>query len=110
MHGRQGDCPRQPQALRPDDRRNQLLLRRRIALDPGQPLNGAIATSLKLTAIGGTAGVANEGFWGIPVRPAIDGLWTSFNPYGKQNCNSVNLEIQSAGTKPDEPRRRLVSP
>ena len=56
VHGRQGDCPRQPQALRPDDRRNQLLLRRRIALGPGQPLNGATATSLKLTAISGIAG------------------------------------------------------
>jgi alpha-L-arabinofuranosidase len=40
-----------------------------IALDPNQPLNDAIATSLKLTVSSGTVGVANEGFWGIPVRP-----------------------------------------
>jgi len=40
-----------------------------IALDPGQPFNDAIATSLKLTATEGTVGVANEGYWGIPVRP-----------------------------------------
>ena len=40
-----------------------------IALDPSQPLNGAIATSLKLTATAGAVGVANEGYWGIPVRP-----------------------------------------
>jgi alpha-N-arabinofuranosidase len=40
-----------------------------IALDPSQPFNGAIATSLKLTAAAGTVGVANEGYWGIPVRP-----------------------------------------
>jgi alpha-N-arabinofuranosidase len=45
-----------------------------MALDPSQPLNDAIATSLKLTIAqaGGTGrvGIANEGFWGIPVRPS----------------------------------------
>ncbi len=40
-----------------------------MALDPSQPLNDAIGTSLKLTANSGAVGVANEGFWGIPVRP-----------------------------------------
>ena len=45
-----------------------------ISLDPSQPLNDAIATSLKLTIAqaGGSqrVGIANEGFWGIPVRPS----------------------------------------
>ena len=44
-----------------------------MALDPSQPFNGAIATSLKLTVAkaGGNqrVGIANEGFWGIPVMP-----------------------------------------
>jgi alpha-L-arabinofuranosidase len=40
-----------------------------MALDPSQPFNDAIATSLKLINTAGTVGVANEGFWGIPVRP-----------------------------------------
>jgi alpha-N-arabinofuranosidase len=44
-----------------------------IALDPTQALNAAIATSLRLevtqASAGHTAGVANEGYWGIPVRP-----------------------------------------
>jgi alpha-N-arabinofuranosidase len=44
-----------------------------MSLDPSQPLNEAIATSLKLTIAqaGGSqrVGVANEGFWGVPVRP-----------------------------------------
>jgi alpha-N-arabinofuranosidase len=44
-----------------------------IALDPAQPLNDAIPTSLRLEATqastGHRAGVANEGYWGIPVRP-----------------------------------------
>jgi alpha-N-arabinofuranosidase len=49
-----------------------------MALDHGQPFNDAIATSLKLT-VNQTAqkqpagkqrvGIANDGFWGIPVRP-----------------------------------------
>jgi alpha-L-arabinofuranosidase len=44
-----------------------------IILDPSTPLNDEIATSLKLTINAGAkdqlVGVANEGFWGIPVRP-----------------------------------------
>jgi alpha-N-arabinofuranosidase len=44
-----------------------------MALDPGQPFNDAIPTSLKLTVThaGGNqrVGIANEGFWGIPVKP-----------------------------------------
>jgi alpha-N-arabinofuranosidase len=44
-----------------------------IALDRREPLNAAIGTSLRLevtqAAAGHAAGVANEGYWGIPVRP-----------------------------------------
>ena len=43
-----------------------------MALDPGQPFNDAISTSLKLTVTQASgnrrAGSANEGFWGIPVK------------------------------------------
>jgi alpha-N-arabinofuranosidase len=46
-----------------------------IALDPGEPLNQAIRTSLRLDVTqasdGHAAGVANEGYWGIPVKPDI---------------------------------------
>src|ERR1019366_10467176 len=44
-----------------------------MSLDPGQPFNDAIATSLKLTVTQAAGsqrvGIANEGFWGIPVKP-----------------------------------------
>jgi len=44
-----------------------------IALDKNQPLNDTIPTSLRLevtqAASGRPAGVANEGYWGIPVKP-----------------------------------------
>ena len=46
-----------------------------IALDPAVPLNQAIGTSLRLdvtqASAGHAAGVANEGYWGIPVRPRV---------------------------------------
>jgi len=44
-----------------------------MALDPAEPFNDAIATSLKLTVSQAAGkqrvGIANDGFWGIPVRP-----------------------------------------
>ena len=44
-----------------------------LALDRGVPLNTAIGVSLRLdvtqASAGHAAGVANEGYWGIPVRP-----------------------------------------
>ncbi|MCW3097199.1 MAG: alpha-L-arabinofuranosidase domain protein [Chthonomonadaceae bacterium] len=41
------------------------------ALDRSQPVNAVLATALKLTAEGtnGRAGIANDGYWGIPVKP-----------------------------------------
>jgi alpha-N-arabinofuranosidase len=45
-----------------------------MALDPTEALNEAMATSLKLTITEASGsqrvGIANEGFWGIPVRPS----------------------------------------
>ncbi|HZJ31391.1 MAG TPA: alpha-L-arabinofuranosidase C-terminal domain-containing protein [Vicinamibacterales bacterium] len=44
-----------------------------IAIDRNQPLNQSIPVSLRVdvtqAAAGRSAGVANEGFWGIPVKP-----------------------------------------
>src|SRR6478672_5719158 len=44
-----------------------------ISLDPTQALNAAMATSLRVevtqASSGHQAGVANEGYWGIPVKP-----------------------------------------
>ena len=44
-----------------------------MSLDPSQPFNDAIPTSLKLTVTQAAGkqrvGIANEGFWGIPVKP-----------------------------------------
>ncbi|HTK76501.1 MAG TPA: alpha-L-arabinofuranosidase C-terminal domain-containing protein [Gemmataceae bacterium] len=35
-----------------------------------EPVNAALPVNLRLTLSGGTGGVANNGYWGIPVRPA----------------------------------------
>jgi len=44
-----------------------------VALDTNQPLNATMATSLRVevtqASSGHAAGVANEGYWGIPVKP-----------------------------------------
>lgn len=39
-----------------------------IALDPANPLNEAIPTSLKVDSATAGGGVANTGYWGIPVK------------------------------------------
>lgn len=38
-------------------------------LDRTNPVNAALPLSLKLTLSGGTAGIANDGYWGVPVKP-----------------------------------------
>ncbi len=44
-----------------------------IALDPANPLNDKLTTSLRVNVLnaskGSPAGVANDGYWGIPVQP-----------------------------------------
>ena len=39
------------------------------SVDRQDPVNSALPVSLRLDLAGGKAGVANDGFWGIPVRP-----------------------------------------
>ena len=41
-----------------------------IELDPSEPYNEAIPASLRLEARAAGDGVANEGYWGIPVHPS----------------------------------------
>jgi alpha-N-arabinofuranosidase len=65
-----------------------------MALDPTTPLNEAIATSLKVTASAAGCGVANEGFWGIPVRPDTT-YHASFYAKGSGGPLTVSLEANS---------------
>lgn len=40
-----------------------------LSLDPKEPLNAAVPTSLRVEIPAGGGGVANEGYWGFPVQP-----------------------------------------
>ena len=39
------------------------------SVDRNDPVNPALPVSLRLELLGKTVGVANDGYWGIPVRP-----------------------------------------
>src|SRR5438874_2653199 len=41
----------------------------KMATDEADPVNPALPVSLRLDLTGGESGVANDGYWGIPVRP-----------------------------------------
>lgn len=62
-----------------------------IALDPTHPLNSALTRSLKVT---GAGGVANDGFWGVPVHPAT----TYTASFFAETSTKLPLEIAIEGT------------
>jgi len=70
-----------------------------MSLDTNQPLNGALTTSLKLevTRASGEqrAGIANDGFWGIPVRPNAH-YRALFYAKAKGFSGPLNVEIVSS--------------
>ncbi|MEP6755349.1 MAG: alpha-L-arabinofuranosidase C-terminal domain-containing protein [Chthonomonadales bacterium] len=41
----------------------------KMSVDAANPVNSALPNSLRLDLTGGESGVANDGYWGIPVRP-----------------------------------------
>jgi alpha-L-arabinofuranosidase len=71
-----------------------------IALDPGEPLNQAIGTSLRIDATGASdahaAGVANEGYWGFPVRPRTRYRASLYVKAAAGFDGPITLSIQSA--------------
>ena len=70
-----------------------------IALDPSQPLNQAIGTSLRLDVTQASdvhaAGVANDGYWGIPVRPRTRYRASLYAKAAAGFNGSITLSIQS---------------
>ena len=65
-----------------------------MSLDTAQSLNEALPVSLKLnvTTPGTRVGVANDGYWGIPVKPNT-GYNASF--YAKGNAGPLMISIES---------------
>src|ERR1017187_2704825 len=70
-----------------------------IALDPAQPFNESLGTSLKLTITEAgpkqRAGIANEGFWGIPVRPATRYRASFYAKASPEFKGPITLELVS---------------
>jgi alpha-N-arabinofuranosidase len=71
-------------------------------IDTNQPLNAALNVSLKLDASKASkaspAGIANGGYWGIPVRPGTK-YRASFYARAENFSGPLNLEIESANGK-----------
>jgi alpha-N-arabinofuranosidase len=74
-----------------------------IALDPSQGPSAAIATSLRLevtqASAGHPAGVANEGYWGIPVKPDTRYRASFFAKAAPGFTGPITLAIESEDGK-----------
>jgi alpha-N-arabinofuranosidase len=72
-----------------------------ISLDTNQPLNSALNVSLRLDTSkarkGAPAGIANSGFWGIPVRPNTP-YRASFYAKGKGFSGPLTVSIQNTNS------------
>ncbi|MGA2267776.1 MAG: alpha-L-arabinofuranosidase C-terminal domain-containing protein [Bryobacteraceae bacterium] len=70
-----------------------------MSLDPSQPFNDAIPASLKLTVTQATGdqrvGIANEGFWGIPVKPDTRYRASFYAKAGEGFSGSLTIAIVS---------------
>jgi alpha-L-arabinofuranosidase len=73
-----------------------------ISLDTNQPLNSALNVSLKLdtgkASKTSPVGIANGGFWGIPVRPNTT-YRASFNARGEKFSGPLTVALESADGK-----------
>ena len=73
-----------------------------IALDPKTPLNAALNVSLRLdtgkAAKDAPAGIANGGYWGIPVRPQTT-YRASFYAQGRHFTGPLAVTLESADGK-----------
>lgn len=70
-----------------------------MALDPKEPLNTTIATSLRLqvtqASTGHVAGLTNEGYWGIPVQPDTRYRASFYAKAAPGFTGSIAVSIQS---------------
>ena len=79
------------------------------ATDSSDPVNAALPISLKLSLDGGEGGVANDGYWGIPVRPDTSYTATFYAKGGGGFAGPItaslrtdegNVTVAKADTKP----------
>ena len=67
--GRQGGPPNQPPPPPGPPVHWSILGSGKWATDTSDPVNEALPISLRLDLDGGETGIANDGYWGIPIRP-----------------------------------------
>jgi alpha-N-arabinofuranosidase len=69
-----------------------------ISLDQTQPVNGALTTCLKLIVSkpGKRVGIANDGYWGIPVKPATTYRLSFYAKAFGTSAGILNASIESA--------------
>ncbi len=70
-----------------------------IALDRAQPLNAAIPTSLRVEASSSSSGVANTGWWGVPVKGATQYRASFFAKADSALSGGLTISIQSEDGK-----------
>lgn len=68
-----------------------------IKLDNTQPLNNELPVSLKLNveSSNGTVGIANEGYWGIPVKPQTTYKASFYAKVSDEASGSLTVSIES---------------
>jgi alpha-N-arabinofuranosidase len=70
-----------------------------MSLDPSQPFSDAIATRLKLTVVKAAGnqrvGIANEGFWGIPVKPNARYRASFYAKTGERSTGPIRIALVS---------------
>ncbi|HEY9196152.1 MAG TPA: alpha-L-arabinofuranosidase C-terminal domain-containing protein [Mucilaginibacter sp.] len=71
-----------------------------IMLDHKNPVNDALTTSLRLQVAAGEkkTGLANDGFWGIPVKPSTTYKGSFFAKAGQGNGSTLTVSIEDSVT------------
>jgi alpha-L-arabinofuranosidase len=69
-----------------------------LMLDESQPINNALSTCLKFdvkTTAGGRVGIANDGYWGIPVKPGSAYRASFYAKSASHTAGPLILSIES---------------
>ncbi|HKI43159.1 MAG TPA: alpha-L-arabinofuranosidase C-terminal domain-containing protein, partial [Mycobacterium sp.] len=67
----------------------------KVTTDEANPVNAALPVSLRLDLAGGECGVANDGYWGIPVRPDTTYTATFYAKGGGEFAGPVRASIRT---------------
>lgn len=66
-----------------------------VSIDLTGPVNSALPVSLRLDLTGGEVGVANDGYWGIPVRPDVTYIASFYARAGRGFSGRMTASIRT---------------